>query len=60
MDLHEGRVEGMVKSATRKQSAITCHDTLEGYQAVCHGFFKLHATVPLQIAERLGLIEWDQ
>lgn len=58
MDLEPGRVAGMVKSATKNDSAITCHSTLSGDQAVCKGFFDKHATQPLQVAERLNMIEW--
>jgi len=59
MHLEEGRVEQMVRDAKKKESAITCHETLDGKQAVCRGFFERHATQPLQIAERLGYIEWQ-
>jgi hypothetical protein len=27
--------------------------------AVCAGFFEKYKTMPLQVAERLELIEWD-
>lgn len=60
MSLEAGRVEQMVKTSTKRQSAIICHSTTEGLRAVCHGFFKLHPTQPLQLAERLGVIEWDE
>jgi hypothetical protein len=63
MSLSEGRVEQMVRDATKHQSCIPCHTTLDGYQAVCRGFFELrntmeHANSTLQIAERLGFIEF--
>lgn len=60
MQLREGRVDQMVRDATRNQSCIPCHSTLSGKQSVCYGFFKLHATAPLQIAERMGLVEMDK
>lgn len=60
MQLEPGRVEEMVKTATRRQTTIICHSTTEGLRAVCHGFFKLHPTAPLQIAERLGYVEYDE
>lgn len=56
MSLEPGRVEGMVAEATANEGCIPCHDTLGPKASVCHGFFKRHATAPLQIAERLGYI----
>lgn len=58
MQLNDGRVDDMVAEATANESAITCHATLDGDNAVCRGFFDLHATQPLQLADRLGYIEW--
>jgi hypothetical protein len=46
----------MVDSARAEESAIICHKTLDGDNAVCRGFFDRYPTQPLQIAERLGLI----
>lgn len=60
MSLVPGRVEQMVAKAERDASAIICHDTLGGDNAVCRGFFDRHKTAPLQVAERLGVIEWDK
>ena len=60
MDLSEGRVKQMVKEAVGRDSCIVCHDTLVGKKAVCRGFFDGYATQPLQVAERLGLIEWQK
>lgn len=58
MHLEEGRVEGMVKSATEDGGAIICHDTLGTKEnAVCRGFFNKHKTSTLQVAERLGFIK---
>lgn len=59
MCLQDGRVEQMVRAATRAESCIPCHETLEGLQAVCRGFHERHATQPLQVAQRLGYIEYD-
>jgi len=59
MQLSEGRVESMVEQATELQSCIPCHETLSGKQAVCHGFFKLHATMPLRLAQAMKRIEWQ-
>lgn len=60
MDLARGRVAGMVRDAKANESAITCHSTVGGAEAVCRGFYDLHATAPLQIAERLGYIEFQE
>lgn len=54
----------MVDDARRDESTIVCHETLRAWDghgtkpAACHGFFKRFATTPLQIAARLGVIEW--
>ena len=58
MRLEDGRVEGMVEDATKADSTIVCHQTLDGRNAACRGFFDKHKTQPLQIAERLGFIEF--
>lgn len=58
MSLRPGRVEQMVQEAHAHDGAIPCHETLNGPQAVCRGFFELHATAPLQIAERLDRIRF--
>lgn len=56
--LAPGRVDEMVAEATANQSAITCHETYDVDNAVCRGFFDRHPTAPLQIAERVGIIEF--
>lgn len=56
MQLENGRVEEMVAAATRDNSAIICHSTLDVDNAVCRGFFDRHATQTLRIAERLNVI----
>lgn len=60
MHLRDGRVEQLVDRAVATDRWIPCHSTLygNGGAAVCHGFFRRHATAPLQIADRLGFIEW--
>lgn len=58
MKLQEGRVEGMVEEAKAEETAIVCHSTLDGDNAVCRGFFDKYPTQPLQVAERLNLIEY--
>ena len=58
MGLKRGRVRAMVDEATEHDSTIVCHATLGTDQhACCRGFFDLHPTAPLQIADRLGLVE---
>jgi len=59
MHLSKGRVKQMVRQATKAQSAIICHETLNGPQAVCRGFYDKYPTQPLQLAQRLSLIEED-
>lgn len=60
MDLEPGRLEQMIRDATAAESCIPCHKTTYDHhpqEAVCRGFFLRHKTQPLQVAERLGLIE---
>ena len=57
MHLTPGRLAEMVAEATEAQSTIVCHATLDlPLQAACRGFFDRHATQPLQLADRLGLL----
>lgn len=57
MNLRPGRVEAMVEGAIQDQSAIICHSTLTGDNAVCRGFFDRHKQdTILQAAERLGIV----
>lgn len=56
MKLAKGRVAGMVRSATAANSTIVCHNTLDGDNAVCHGFYEQHATLPIRLAEATGAI----
>lgn len=59
MELRRGRVREMIEEARANESAIVCHATLgTGANAVCRGFFDRHATAPLEIADRLGLVAW--
>lgn len=50
----------IVRQAIERESAIVCHSTIGGREAVCRGFFNKHKTAPLQIAERLGLVEFQE
>lgn len=59
MDLRPGRVRQMVDYARKHDSTIVCHKTLDDpLQAACRGFFERFPTPPLQIAERIGIIDW--
>ncbi len=60
MRLQPGRVKSMVAQATKADSCIPCHQTLDGKQSVCRGFFDRHQTAPLQIAQRLGLVKFTE
>lgn len=60
MKLKAGRVREMVDEARADDSGIVCHATLDGDNATCRGFFDRYPTQPLQIAERLHLIEFVQ
>ncbi len=60
MQLMPGRVEDMIAEAIKGGSAIICHSTLDGDNAVCRGFFDKHKTQPLQIAERLGFLQMEK
>ena len=39
MFLRGGRVRDMVDASIEANSAIVCHETLEGERSVCRGFF---------------------
>jgi hypothetical protein len=58
MELRSGRVRQMVDEAREQDSAIVCHQTLDGDNSVCRGFFERWPTTPLQLAERLGMVRW--
>lgn len=61
MSLEEGRVEQMVTDATQNNSCIPCHTHLHQggeVEPVCAGFFTKHKTQTLQVAERLGVVEY--
>ncbi len=62
MDLEPGRVKQMVDDATASDGCIPCHKTTYGQaegEAVCRGFFDLHSTPTLQIAERIGIVKFQ-
>lgn len=60
MDLQPGRVDQMIRDATTNEGTIPCHQTLERkHGAICRGFFDKHKHATLQIAERLGYVQFD-
>jgi hypothetical protein len=46
MHLQRGRVRQMIDEAVGNDSAIVCHKTLDGDNAVCRGFFDRMETIP--------------
>ena len=63
MHLNSGRLRDIVGEARAADSTIVCHATLgdPARHAACRGFFDLEPrTTPLQVAERLGMIEWQE
>lgn len=59
MDLEEGRRDELVAKAVESDGQIPCHETLERSRgAICRGYYDRHRTATLQIAQRLGFIEW--
>jgi hypothetical protein len=63
MKLRRGRVAEMVSLCKRNEGSIQCHKTTYGQaegEAVCRGFFEKHKTSTLQIAERMGMIVFQE
>jgi hypothetical protein len=62
MHLQEGRRDAMVADCIADNTIIPCHKTLDDARSVCRGLYDLHYNdIPiLQIADRLGLIAYDQ
>lgn len=61
MSLRPGRLADLIRENEIAESALTCHSTLDTKtNAVCRGFFDRHPTQPLQVAERLGFINWQE
>jgi hypothetical protein len=51
----------VTNEAIRQDTAVICHHTLgTGANAVCYGFYKRHATMPLRLAEAMGAVEFDE
>lgn len=63
MDLHPGRLRGMIDQALAAESVIPCHATIYGdapAPAVCRGYFDRYGTRPwpLRWAQHLGRIRY--
>lgn len=59
MHLEPGRVAEMTRLADTAESCIPCHSTMDtDAPTVCRGYFDRRSSTSLQIAERLGLIEF--
>ena len=63
--LRPGVLRSMIEDARGNDTAIICHSSLAHFgappgNAVCWGFYDRYPTTPLQLAQRLGLIEWVQ
>lgn len=63
MRLSAGRLREMIDEAVKRESCIPCHWQIfyvdgEPQDACCRGFFDRHPTQPLQIADRLGLVQF--
>jgi hypothetical protein len=52
----------MVAGSVKDDASIPCHETTYGDckegESVCRGFFDSYKTTPLQVAERLNMIEY--
>jgi hypothetical protein len=60
MQLGAGRVRSMVNEAKANDSAIICHKTLGGDNAICRGFADRYPTLPLRMATAMDLVDLDE
>lgn len=62
MRLQPGRVASMQRDSDSDDlldgGAIVCHQTLQGAQAVCRGYFDHGHSLPLRLAVAWGVVEW--
>lgn len=62
MSLQPGRVAGMVRDCLADPDGagnIPCHEHLNsGADAICRGFWDAHRGGLLQVAERIGIVEY--
>lgn len=58
MWLAPGRLRELVRASLAADSALVCHETLYEQaqrEAVCRGFYDKHSTLPLRLADTLGV-----
>jgi hypothetical protein len=62
MHLKPGRVAEMVQTSLADDSAITCHQTLDGDNALCSGFFTAYGdqVFPLRLARAMDALTFVQ
>jgi hypothetical protein len=60
MDLSPGRVEEMVRLSLKRDSFIPCHETLDGKQAICRGFYDRHRrdVLSIRLATALDMLRF--
>lgn len=58
MDLNPGRLADLTASTDDADTNVVCHKTLGGDGAFCRGSVDRRPGRAMQIAERLGFIEW--
>ena len=58
MHLAPGRVDEMVAQCLDEDTAIVCHDTLDGDQALCRGFVDVYGreVLPVRLAYVMGVV----
>lgn len=61
MHLNTGRLADMAKQVKEGEGYVTCHKTLDRKpreRAICKGSFDRYKTRIIQMAERMGFLEW--
>lgn len=59
MNLNPGRLKDMVETVRESDTFVVCHQTLSDAEGVvCKGSWDKIETSPVQIATRLGFIDW--
>lgn len=61
MHLRPGRLAEMVAEVKATESYVPCHQTLDRplrKRVICRGSFDRYKTLIIQLAERMGFIEW--
>ena len=60
MNLEAGRVRDMLRECVRRETVIPCHERMDtAAPAVCRGLFDTGQVGILQVAERLGVVVYD-